>query len=129
MNLDGEVIGMNTLIRMGAGGAYGFAVPINEVRRVAQALLTDGKVRYAYLGVTVRDLDAADESTRKTLGRGAPEKGAYVEQVSPDGSSNHRDVFDSTGSHIGQAVEDSVSRESNSRRRRLGCVRSGADSR
>ena len=64
VNLDGEVIGINTLIRTGAGGAYGFAVPINEVRRVAQALMKDGRIRYPYLGVT-------------------PDKGAYVAEVTP----------------------------------------------
>jgi serine protease Do len=83
VNLDGEVIGINTLIRTGAGGAYGFAVPINEVRRVAQALMKDGRIRYPYLGVMVRDLDTLDDDARKSLGRGAPEKGAYVDQVTP----------------------------------------------
>jgi serine protease Do len=84
VNLDGEVIGMNTLIRMGAGGAYGFAVPVNEVRRVAQALLKEGRVRYAYLGVTVRDVDTLDEGVRKALGSVAPEHGAYVQEVAAD---------------------------------------------
>jgi len=84
VNLDGEVIGINTLIRTGAGGAYGFAVPINEVRRVAQALMKDGRIRYPYLGVMVRDLDTLDDDARKNLGRGAPEKGAYVDKVTPE---------------------------------------------
>ena len=47
VNLEGEVVGINTLIQVGAGGAYGFAIPVNEVRRVAQALLKEGRVRYA----------------------------------------------------------------------------------
>ena len=32
VNLEGEVIGINTLINTGPGGAYGFAIPINQVR-------------------------------------------------------------------------------------------------
>jgi serine protease Do len=80
VNLDGDVVGLNTLIKTGAGGAYGFAVPINEVRRVAQALLTEGRVRYPFLGVSVRDLD---EAAKQKLGRDAPADGAYVAEVTP----------------------------------------------
>ena len=50
VNLEGEVVGVNTLIQVGAGGAYGFAIPVNEVRRVAQLLVKEGRVRYPYLG-------------------------------------------------------------------------------
>lgn len=70
VNLDGEVIGINTLIRVGAGGAYGFAVPVNEAYRVAQLLLRDGRIRYPFLGVNLRDL-------------GDPDKGALVIEVTP----------------------------------------------
>jgi hypothetical protein len=37
VNLEGEVIGVNTMINTGPGGAYGFAIPINQARRVADA--------------------------------------------------------------------------------------------
>jgi serine protease Do len=83
VDLDGGVVGLNTLIRTGAGGAYGFAVPINEVRRVAQALIKDGRVRYPFLGVSVRDLSTLEQPARETLGRGTPEEGALVAQVTP----------------------------------------------
>jgi serine protease Do len=83
VNLDGDVVGLNTLIRTGAGGAYGFAVPINEVRRVAEALIEDGRVRYPFLGVSVRDLDSLDDAGKQALGRGMPAHGAYVAEVTP----------------------------------------------
>ena len=83
VNLDGEVVGLNTLIRTGAGGAYGFAVPINEVRLVAQALIKDGRVRYPFLGVSVRDLESLDEAAKQALGRSGPPQGAYVAEVTP----------------------------------------------
>ncbi|MBC8131485.1 MAG: trypsin-like peptidase domain-containing protein, partial [Deltaproteobacteria bacterium] len=35
VNLGAEVVGINTLINAGPGGSYGFAIPINQVRRVA----------------------------------------------------------------------------------------------
>ena len=83
VNLDGDVVGLNTLIRTGAGGAYGFAVPINEVRRVAQALIKDGRVRYPFLGVSVRDLESLEQAGKEKLGRNAPTEGAYVAEVTP----------------------------------------------
>ncbi|HVV51081.1 MAG TPA: trypsin-like peptidase domain-containing protein [Polyangia bacterium] len=83
VNLDGNVVGLNTLIRTGAGGAYGFAVPINEVRRVARALITEGRVRYPFLGVSVRDIATLDQPAKERLGHGAPTDGAYVAEVTP----------------------------------------------
>jgi len=83
VDLDGDVVGLNTLIRGGAGGSYGFAVPINEVRRVAQALIKDGRVRYPFLGVSVRDLDGLDDASKQALGHDAPTQGAYVAEVTP----------------------------------------------
>jgi serine protease Do len=56
VNLQGEVIGINTLINVGPGGAYGFAIPINQARRVAQTIITDGRVRHAWLGVGIGDV-------------------------------------------------------------------------
>ncbi len=45
----GEVVGINTAV---AGVGLGLAVPINEAtRRVIAALMTDGRVRRAYLGI------------------------------------------------------------------------------
>jgi serine protease Do len=84
VNLDGEVVGINTLIRVGAGGAYGFAIPVNEAYRVAQLLLKDGRVRYPFLGVNLRDVGQIDDKAKKELGSHAPEKGAFVVNVTPD---------------------------------------------
>ncbi len=64
VNLSSEVVGINTLINTGPGGAYGFAIPINQVRRVAQSLLAEGRIRYPYLGVLVGDL--SEISTRSS---------------------------------------------------------------
>jgi serine protease Do len=85
VNLDGEVVGINTLINAGPGGAYGFAIPINEVRRVEQLLVKDGRVRYPYLGVMVGDLNELDPAKKSALGSNLPEKAAFVSEVSPGG--------------------------------------------
>jgi serine protease Do len=50
LNIRGEVIGMNTAIIQGAQG-LGFAIPINTVQRIAQELMTKGRVDHPYLGV------------------------------------------------------------------------------
>lgn len=58
VNLRGEVIGINTAIETRSGGydGVGFAVPVSLARWVSDQLLTDGRVRRAYVGVTPQDL-------------------------------------------------------------------------
>jgi len=62
VSLDGEVVGINTAIASPTGffSGYGFAVPINLARRVADQLIRYGHVRRAYLGVLLNDVDPAD---------------------------------------------------------------------
>lgn len=50
LNARGEVIGINTAIISGAQG-LGFAIPIDTAQRIAQQLITTGKVERPYLGV------------------------------------------------------------------------------
>ncbi|VXD23592.1 HhoA/HhoB/HtrA family serine endopeptidase [Planktothrix paucivesiculata] len=50
LNQNGEVIGMNTAIIQGAQG-LGFAIPINQVQRIADQISTTGKVEHPYLGI------------------------------------------------------------------------------
>ncbi len=84
VNLEGEVVGINTLIRVGAGGAYGFAIPIDEADHVAQLLLKNGRVLYPFLGVNLRDVSQLEESVKSELGPHAPQKGALIVGVTPD---------------------------------------------
>jgi S1-C subfamily serine protease len=57
----GRVIGINAQIRSttGSGEGVGFAVPVDTARRSMLELLSDGKVRYAYVGITTDDLTPA----------------------------------------------------------------------
>lgn len=50
LNARGQVIGINTAIISGAQG-LGFAIPIDTAQRIAQQLITTGKVERPYLGV------------------------------------------------------------------------------
>ncbi len=56
VNLDGELIGINTAISSSSGGnqGVGFAVPINLARWVVDQLLANGSVHRAYLGVGIQ---------------------------------------------------------------------------
>ncbi|HEX3693764.1 MAG TPA: trypsin-like peptidase domain-containing protein [Polyangia bacterium] len=86
VNLDGEVVGVNTLIQVGAGGSYGFAIPVNEVRRVAQVLLKEGRMRYPYMGVMLSDVKDLDDAQKAKLGAAAknlPANGAFVAELTP----------------------------------------------
>ena len=59
LNLNGEVIGVNTAISSRSGGSegIGFAIPVNMVKWISQQLLTSGKVKRAYLGIKLQELD------------------------------------------------------------------------
>ncbi|WP_066382313.1 MULTISPECIES: HhoA/HhoB/HtrA family serine endopeptidase [unclassified Anabaena] len=50
LNANAQVIGMNTAIIQGAQG-LGFAIPINTVQKIAQELITQGRVDHPYLGI------------------------------------------------------------------------------
>lgn len=57
VNIEGEVIGMNTAFLTQTGGytGIGFAIPINMVRKVTEQLISHGKVIRAWLGVSLKD--------------------------------------------------------------------------
>ena len=67
VNLDGELIGMNSAIASRSGGyqGIGFAIPVNLVNRIVEDLRSKGRVTRAWLGVYVQPVDAA---MAKTLG-------------------------------------------------------------
>ncbi len=81
VNLEGELIGINTAIISGSGSNAGiaFAVPVNMISAVVGQLEQYGEVRRGQLGVQIQDLSAAMESALKT-GAG---KGALVTSVLP----------------------------------------------
>ena len=56
LNQRGEVIGMNTAIIGGGAQGLGFAIPIKTAKRIAEQLLTNGKVNHPYLGIRMTTL-------------------------------------------------------------------------
>ena len=59
LDLEGQVIGINSQIESDSGGndGIGFAVPSNTVKSVASQLIASGVVEHAYLGVGVATID------------------------------------------------------------------------
>ena len=57
INSNGQVIGINTLVRSGPGAGLGFAIPINLAKQVSEKLLETGEVIHPYLGVQLISLN------------------------------------------------------------------------
>jgi len=58
VNIDGEVVGVNTAILSRTGGSVGvgFAIPVNMARGIIAQLVKSGKVTRGWLGVMIQDL-------------------------------------------------------------------------
>ncbi len=56
LNINGELIGINTAIYAGAQG-IGFAIPINKAKRIVEDLIQYGEVIEIWLGMDVQNLD------------------------------------------------------------------------
>ncbi len=84
VDLHAQVIGINTAIasRTGSYIGYGFAVPINLARVIADAIIRDGKFVRGYIGVNITSLDA---KRAKAFGIDRF-KGVIVENVQDDGA-------------------------------------------
>lgn len=84
LNLDGEVIGMNTAIvtNMGSGGymGIGFAIPSNMIQHIMEQLIANGSVTRGFIGVTLQQIDnnLAQSFDLKKI------QGALVSDVSND---------------------------------------------
>lgn len=108
VNLQGEVIGINTLINVGPGGAYGFAIPINQARQMANAIITEGRVRHAWLGIGIGDVkdgvklgDDGEQTGKggdKSAKGGQPAKAAWVNRIMPGSPA------DKSGVRVGDVI-------------------------
>ncbi len=82
VNLDGELVGINTAISSRGGGndGVGFAVPINLAHWVGNQLAEEGKVQRAYLGVGIQPIDAKLAAQLNVK----PRQGVAVTEVYPE---------------------------------------------
>ncbi len=105
VNLQGEVIGINTLINVGPGGAYGFAIPIDQAREMAMDIIADGRVHHAWMGVAIGDIkdgvrlsDDGEPEQQAKPGKGMPAKAAWVSRVMPNSPA------DKAGIRVGDVI-------------------------
>jgi len=96
VNLNGEVIGINAAIATTNQRyqGYGFAIPINMARTVAEDIIKYGKVRRGYIGVSIGSID---ETTALALGLKSA-KGVLVQSLvdggaAEEGGIRERDVI------------------------------------
>jgi S1-C subfamily serine protease len=82
VNLQGELLGINSQILTPSGGniGLGFAIPSNMAKHVADQLKANGRVQRARLGVTVQPMTADLAASLKL----SNVRGALVSQVQPD---------------------------------------------
>ena len=55
LNSNGDVIGINTLIRSGPGAGLSFAIPINKAKEISAQLIKNGKVIHPMIGISLID--------------------------------------------------------------------------
>lgn len=85
LDSEGQVVGINTAIRSEGrfNSGVGFAVPINIMKRVVPALITEGRYRYPYLGISSNTLFTVGELA---LVLDLPvQRGVLISDVRPDG--------------------------------------------
>jgi serine protease Do len=82
LNMNGEVIGVNSAIVSGGSGndGIGFAIPMKIATSVAGMLIKDGKVHYARIGIALSQLSPA---LARQLGLDESTKGVIVGEVFP----------------------------------------------
>jgi len=84
VNLNGELIGINTAIysKTGSYSGYGFAVPADIVSKVVNDLIKFGEVQKGFFGGEVSDLDSKLASELKVQDLG----GAAIRYIERDGA-------------------------------------------
>jgi len=95
LNLQGEVIGMNTAISTNTGdfSGVGFAIPSNTIERIAPVLIKNGTYQHPYLGIAGRTMDP-DVSLANGLPRNF--KGVIVEKVVKGGPADMAGIIAAT---------------------------------
>ncbi len=83
INSHGEVIGINSAIYTPSGttAGIGFAIPVNTAKRIAHDLMTEGRVRQAFLGAQTLSVGGwLSEALDLPV-----QEGLLIEQVTKDG--------------------------------------------
>jgi len=87
-DIDGKVIGMNTLIN-GMNRGLGFAIPINMAREIGAELVAGHKIVRPWLGIRIETL--GDDPAIRDLFKGT-EKGVVVRTIEADAPASRSDL-------------------------------------
>ncbi len=108
VNLQGQLIGINTAILSKDGGniGIGFAIPVNMARSVMKQLIKYGKVERGVMGVIVQNFSSALANAFNMSGV----KGAVVTEITPNSPAQHAGIkpYDVIESINGKAISNSV---------------------
>ncbi len=92
VDLTGAVVGINSAIATNGFSSsyigYGFAIPINLAKSVAEDLIAHGKVSRGYIGVSISEVDVA---TAKAIGLDKP-KGIMIQAIVKNGAASSEDI-------------------------------------
>ncbi|RMD99353.1 MAG: Do family serine endopeptidase [Calditrichaeota bacterium] len=90
VNLRGEVIGINTAIATETGYdmGFGFAIPINLVKKISADLIKNGRVVRSYLGIAMQNIE---ELQARALGLDSP-RGVFVDDVFKNSPAEKADI-------------------------------------
>ncbi|BAU63424.1 2-alkenal reductase [Stanieria sp. NIES-3757] len=101
LNVQGEVIGVNTAIIGGTQG-LGFAIPINTAQNIARQLIANGKVEHPYIGI---EMVALTPEIKKRLNQipnrkqqVSQDRGLLIVTVQPDSPAS------AAGLHVGDVI-------------------------
>ncbi|MCK4967089.1 PDZ domain-containing protein, partial [bacterium] len=85
VNIDGEVIGINTAImtKSGYSQGYAFAIPVNIVKNVVSDFRKYGRIRRGYIGVAINEIRNSDDMEAFNLERA---EGVVVSGFTPGGA-------------------------------------------
>ncbi|AXK87951.1 serine protease, S1-C subfamily, contains C-terminal PDZ domain [Nocardia farcinica] len=86
VDMDGQVIGINSAIRSETGGSVGlgFAIPVDTMTEVAQSLIRDGVMHHPMIGLSARTKTVANEVM----------SGAAVADVAPGGPADKAGIVE-----------------------------------
>jgi serine protease Do len=82
LNINGELIGINTAIIGGEAEGIGFAIPIERVAKIVADLRTYGEVQTAWIGIRAEAL--SDEERQYIRGMSQETRGILVTTLYPD---------------------------------------------
>jgi serine protease Do len=121
INMNGEVVGINSQIYSRSGGFMGisFSIPIDEAVRVSDQLRERGRVQRGRIGVQI---DQVNKDVAESLGL-SPARGALVRAVEPDGPADKAGV---AAGDIILRVDKTVIEKANDLPRHIGSLRPGS---